>query len=80
MNELEKIASIVRGVIGMIIQLVGAVFVLAVLFNLFHTTADFNVIKNLSGIINSFLGGGFTGLIALVVFVHFLTLSSSKKE
>ena len=71
MKQIEDIMCIVRCVVGALIHLVAAVFVLAVLFNLFFVTAHFDVVKNLVHVINGFLGGGFGGLIALVIFVFF---------
>ena len=69
----DIITGVARSLVALLIALV-VLFAFATL--LFGTiTIDhktFNVIKNIKVFVNHFLGGGFAGLLALIVFVGFL--------
>jgi hypothetical protein len=79
MNDIVKmIPCYVKFVVSLVVQLVAAAFVIAVLGSLFFP--DINPVDHLVTLINSFMGeksGGFTGLLALVVFVYFVSLFKS---
>ena len=76
MNDLIKmIPCYLKFVVTLLINLVASVFVLAVFGSIFFP--DLNPIAHLHTLINSFLTGGFTGLLGLVVFVYFVWLCKS---
>jgi len=68
---MKNVTGTINDVAGAIVTLAKGLVVAFVFVNLLYTTG-FDPIGGITNLIDSFLRGGFTGLLALVVFASFL--------
>ncbi len=68
---MKNVTGTINDVAGAIVTLAKGLVVAFVFVNLLYTTG-FDPIGGITNLIDSFLTGGFTGLLALVVFASFL--------
>jgi len=63
-DSLTNVNTVLKGVIGLGLSLAATFLVVDLLFP--GTT---NIVNNVAGLVNSFIGHGLVGLIALIIFV-----------
>ena len=63
-DSLTSVTSVLKGVMGLGMSLAATFLIVDLLFP--GTT---NIVNNVAGLVNSFIGHGLVGLIALIVFV-----------
>lgn len=63
-ESLSSITSVAKGLVGFGLSLVVVALVIDILFP--GTT---NIVNNVAGLVNSFVGHGLVGLVTLIVFV-----------
>ena len=63
-ESLTSVTSVLKGVVGLGMSLAATFLIVDLLFP--GTT---NIVNNVAGLVNSFIGHGLVGLITLVVFV-----------
>ena len=63
--------SSVQGIANSVVSLVKALIVMFVFVNILYSTG-FDPIGGIVDLVNTFLDGGFAGLLALLVFLSFL--------
>jgi len=63
-DSLSTVTSVLKGVMGLGMSLAATFLVVDLLFP--GTT---NIVNNVAGLVNSFIGHGLVGLITLIVFV-----------
>ncbi len=68
---MTDVSATIQSVVGSIVSLLKGLIVLFVFANILFVTG-FDPISGIVDLINSFLSGGFAGLLALLVFVSFL--------
>jgi len=67
-ESLTSVTSVLKGVVGLGMSLAATFLIVDLLFP--GTT---NIVNNVAGLVNSFIGHGLVGLITLVVFVTLFT-------
>ena len=72
-NVFSMIGDVLNGIVGVLVSLVSVSILSTVIFGAGWLGID--VITNISALVNSFLGGGVTGLLVLIIL---LTLWDSK--
>ncbi|NIA18724.1 MAG: hypothetical protein GWO85_01350 [Simkaniaceae bacterium] len=68
---MTDVSVTIRNTVGSIVNLIKGLIVLFVFANIIYATG-FDPVSGLVALVNSFLDGGFAGLLALLVFVSFL--------
>ena len=67
---MKNVTVMINDVAGSFVTLIKALIVAAIFANLLFTTG-FNPVGHIVDLVNTFLGGGLAGLLALMVFVSF---------
>ena len=67
-DTLSSAGSILSDVVRLGIGFAGAALVAGVLFDL----GGYDIVANVSGLVDKFIGGGLTGLITLLLFMTFM--------
>ena len=67
---MKNVTVMINDVAGSFVTLIKALIVAAIFANLLYTTG-FNPVGHIVDLVNTFLGGGLAGLLALMVFVSF---------
>jgi|TARA_Y100000385_G_scaffold267133_1_gene302973 hypothetical protein len=65
----KNLGSFISGIVGLLMSLLGLGIVAEILLG---AGSPFTVIDNITGLVAQFAGGGFVGLVALLVVLSFL--------
>ena len=68
---MKNVVASINGVAGAVVGVIKGLIVAFVFANILYTTG-FNPIAGIVTLVNSFLGGGLAGLLALMVFASFM--------
>ena len=68
---MKNVAASINGVAGAVVGVIKGLIVAFVFANILYNTG-FDPISGVVNLVNSFLGGGLAGLLALMVFASFM--------
>ena len=69
---MKNVAASINGVAGAVVGVIKGLIVAFVFANILYPGTGFDPISGIMTLVNSFLGGGLAGLLALMVFASFM--------
>jgi hypothetical protein len=69
----KNLGNFISGLVGLVLSLLALGIVTEVLLGTEASPLGVSVIDNITGLIGQFMGGGFVGLVALLVVLSFLS-------